>query len=203
MSALSWSCLAAVAALLAAHLVAEARDWPGLRVAGKIGASLGFVALALSRGVAGPFDWLVLAGLALSLVGDALLLSARTGPFLAGLGAFLLAHLSYAGAFGLAGAPPPWAAAPVAALLAAALWWLWPHLGAMRAPVVAYCLAIGAMLLLSQGVPGVEVRAGALLFAASDLLVARERFVRSAPANRQVGLPLYYAGQVLFALSLG
>ena len=40
----------------------------------------------------------------------------------------------------------------------------------------------------------------ALLFYASDLCVARERFVEHAPVNRYVGLPLYYAGQLLFAL---
>jgi hypothetical protein len=47
-----------------------------------------------------------------------------------------------------------------------------------------------------------EVRAGALLFYLSDLAVARDRFVRPGLANRLVGLPLYYAGQVLLALAL-
>jgi hypothetical protein len=48
----------------------------------------------------------------------------------------------------------------------------------------------------------VEVRLGALLFAASDLAVARDQFVRPGLANRMVGLPLYYAAQVLLALAV-
>jgi uncharacterized membrane protein YhhN len=68
--------------------------------------------------------------------------------------------------------------------------------------VVAYCLAIGAMLWLAQGVDRPEVRLGAVLFAASDLFVARDRFVRPGLANRALGLPLYYAAQVLLALAV-
>ncbi len=41
-----------------------------------------------------------------------------------------------------------------------------------------------------------------MLFYLSDLFVARERFVTSAFVNRLVGLPLYYGGQVLLALSV-
>jgi uncharacterized membrane protein YhhN len=43
---------------------------------------------------------------------------------------------------------------------------------------------------------------GAVLFAASDLFVARERFVKSTAINTSVGLPLYYAAQLLIASSL-
>lgn len=196
-------CVAATAALLALHLVAEARGWAALRALGKVGASLGFVGLALTRGVADPYDGWVLAGLCLSLVGDALLLSERRALFLGGLVAFLLAHLAYAAAFSTRAAPSPFAAAVLLVVVALVLRWLWPHLGGMKGPVVAYCLAIGAMVFLALGVPRAEVRFGALLFFASDLFVARQRFVGAKPANRLVGLPLYYAGQVLLALSVG
>jgi hypothetical protein len=47
------------------------------------------------------------------------------------------------------------------------------------------------------------VRAGALLFYLSDLLVARDRFVRPGIVNRVVGLPLYYAAQLLLASAVG
>jgi hypothetical protein len=36
----------------------------------------------------------------------------------------------------------------------------------------------------------------------SDILVARQRFVREAAWNRLVGLPLYYAAQLLLAYSV-
>jgi uncharacterized membrane protein YhhN len=92
--------------------------------------------------------------------------------------------------------------AGLAAFILGTLAWLWPRAGVMRWPVVAYGLAIGNMLWLAQGVDRVEVRLGALLFVASDLAVARDRFVRPGLANRAVGLPLYDAAQVLLALAV-
>jgi len=195
--------LAWVAGLLAIHLAAEARGAPLVRAAGKIGASLGFVALALSLGIEGTFDRGILAGLVLSVLGDALLLSPRRPAFLGGLVAFLLAHVAYAVAFAGVSRPLLGVALLVAAVTGAVLRWLWPGLGGMRAPVVAYCVVISAMLWLALGVARPEVRFGALLFYLSDLLVARDRFVRPGFANRLVGLPLYYAGQLLLALAVG
>jgi hypothetical protein len=40
---------------------------------------------------------------------------------------------------------------------------------------------------------------GAVLFFVSDLFVARNRFVAPGLANRLLGLPAYYGGQVLIA----
>jgi uncharacterized membrane protein YhhN len=199
----AWLAVAAVAPLLATHLVAEARGAPVLRAVGKLGASAGFVALALALGVDGAFEQGIFAGLLLSVLGDALLLSERRAAFLAGLAAFLLAHLAYAVAFAGATHPSPSMGLLVLAGTGAALRWLWPTLGDMRAPVVAYCAVISAMLFLALGVERPEVRAGALLFYLSDLFVARDRFVKPGLANRLVGLPLYYAGQLLLAAAVG
>ncbi len=197
-----WIAFCSAASLLALHLWADARGAAAPRAIGKLGASSAFVLLALALGVEGAFERAVLAGLVLSVAGDALLLSARRAAFLAGLVAFLLAHVAYAGAFALRSRPSAWAGLLVLAATAAALRWLWRHLGHMRAPVVAYCAAIGAMLWLALGVDRPEVRAGALLFYLSDLLVARDRFVHPGFMNRLVGLPLYYAGQLLLALAV-
>jgi phage shock protein PspC (stress-responsive transcriptional regulator) len=41
--------------------------------------------------------------------------------------------------------------------------------------------------------------AGAALFYASDLTVARDRFVASGFANGAIGLPLYFAAQLVIA----
>jgi uncharacterized membrane protein YhhN len=43
------------------------------------------------------------------------------------------------------------------------------------------------------------VAAGALAFTASDVSVARDRFVRPQFLNRAWGLPLYYVAQLLIA----
>ena len=201
-SATAWFLAGLVALLVAAHLIAETVGAALGRIVTKLGASLSFVALALLPGPRGPLAGGLLAGLILSVVGDAALLSTRRAWFLCGLSAFLLAHLAYATAFAPAGHPSPWLVPPVAALILGTLYWLWPRLGHLRGPVVAYGLAIGAMLWLALGVDRPEVRIGAILFTASDLCVARDRFVRPGLANRVIGLPLYYAAQVLLAMAV-
>ncbi len=201
---LAGASLAATALLLPLHLLAEARGWALLRAVGKVGASLGFVGLALALGgTATPFGQRLLAALGLSLLGDALLLSAARPMFLAGLVAFLLAHVAYAAAFLGAGPLPLWPLPLLAVGVALTLRWLWPHLGGMKGPVVAYCLAIAAMVAAAMGVPSAAVRGGAVLFFLSDLLVARDRFVAPGFANRAAGLPLYYAAQLLLAGAVG
>jgi len=196
----AWIAVAVGAAGLAGLLRAEALDHP--RAAFKLAASAGFVALALALRPNTPFERWILAGLCLSAAGDVLLLSASRRGFLAGLVAFLLAHLAYAAAFWPVASASPWTAAAITGATALVLRWLWPRLGSMRLPVAAYCAVIGLMLWLALGVGRLEIRLGGLLFWLSDLLVARQRFVRAEPLNRLVGLPLYYAGQYLIALAL-
>lgn len=200
MSLAAWVAVAVGAAGLAGLLRAEVRN--GRRAPFKVAGSAGFVALALALRPEAPFERWILLGLCLSALGDVLLLSASRRGFLAGLIAFLLAHLAYAVAFWPLSSPSPWGAAAILGVSALVLRWLWPHLGSMRLPVVGYCAVIGFMLWLALGVARPEIRLGGLLFWLSDLLVARHRFVRAEPRNRLVGLPLYYAGQYLIALAL-
>ena len=91
-----------------------------------------------------------------------------------------------------------------AAVGVATLVWLLPHIAAsMKFPVIAYIGIIAAMLGFAlHPVQSVMVRLGGPLFAASDLLVARHRFVFSDDRNRLWGLPLYYSSQILIALSV-
>ncbi|HNT86971.1 MAG TPA: lysoplasmalogenase family protein [Candidatus Hydrogenedentes bacterium] len=44
---------------------------------------------------------------------------------------------------------------------------------------------------------------GAVLFYVSDVMVARDRFVKSDAWNRWIGLPLYYGGQMVLAYTAG
>ncbi len=75
----------------------------------------------------------------------------------------------------------------------------------MRRPVQAYFAVIAVMATLACGLTAAggpaTVAVGALAFTASDISVARDRFVRPQFLNRAWGLPLYYAAQVLLALS--
>ncbi len=195
--------IAAVVVGLAVHLRAEARGWPVARAVSKLVASAGFVAVGLLASDGSRYASVVLAGLVLSATGDLLLLSARQRPFLAGIGAFLLAHVAYAVAFAPASRVSPLLAGALVLVALLVVRWLWPHLGTFRVPVTVYAIAITTMLLLALGVGSPLVRPGATLFYLSDLTVARDRFVRQRFENRLVGLPLYYAAQVLLALSCG
>ena len=64
---------------------------------------------------------------------------------------------------------------------------------------------LSAMLVAGAGASAADPRifAGALLFYLSDLSVARDRFVAPGFANGLVGLPLYYAAQLVLASTVG
>jgi uncharacterized membrane protein YhhN len=204
---LTAACGVAVAGLLAAerlgHGVAKAVC--------KTAASTAFVGLALSLHATGSaYGQAILAALALSWVGDVCLLSERSALFLSGLGFFLLGHLAFSAAFA-AGALDLSAGALGLGLMAIVsvltLRWLWPNLGGFyRVAVTAYVLAIAAMCTLAvahgAATGGWSIGIGALLFAASDISVARDRFVAPGFVNRAWGLPAYYAAQLLLAWSV-
>lgn len=133
----------------------------------------------------------------------------RTG-FLVGLACFAAAHSVYAAAFGLYGTRGMvlGVTAAVAALFAGIVWLSFRNRipASMRLPVVAY-LAIVATMPAMGTAAGISHRAvplfsGVLLVAGSDIAVANERFGKPLFANKLPGLPFYYAGQSLIALSL-
>jgi uncharacterized membrane protein YhhN len=203
----------ATTAATAALLVAERR---GSRIGvwlAKPLASAGFVGAALAAGALGSgYGRWILAGLGLSFLGDVLLIPRESPRCLrAGLASFLLGHLAYTAAFALRGLDPLTWAVALAAVLAPsllALRWLAPHLGpSLRAPVAAYLVVISVMLVCAAATVGragnPAIFAGALAFYASDLAVARQRFVAPAFANKAWGLPLYFGGQLLLASSAG
>lgn len=209
--ALPWLALCALSC--AGLLASERRGWRAGVWLTKPLASAACVATALaSGGLETGYGRRVVLALALSWWGDLLLIPAGVGAaFLLGMGSFLAAHLAYAAAF--LGADPPAAPVALAAAALAPVWlatwrWLRPHLeGPLRLAVPLYAAAIGAMVALAAGAatslsrPGLF--AGALLFAVSDLSVARDRLVAPAFAHVAWGLPAYFAAQLLLALSVG
>lgn len=207
----AWPFAVVTGVALLGLLVAQARGWrPGVWIFKPI-ASTGFLLVAIAAGAAAnPYGQLLLAALALSWLGDLLLIPRGEKAFLAGLGSFLLGHVAFAAGFALRGADLRWAGLSLLLLVPAAIWvhrLLAPHLGRMRGPVLAYMTAITAMVALAAGTfaraPDARLLAGALAFYASDLSVARNQFVERAFVNQLWGLPLYYGGQVLLALTAG
>ena len=174
-------------------------------------ASVAFVGTALASGaLASPYGRLVLLALVLCLVGDVLLIpTGREAIFRAGVLAFLAGHLAFAIAFLTRDQHVAWLAigAVSLAVLLVRVWrWLRPSLPAtLRGAVLAYLVVIGSMAALALGCTGgggpPTVAAGALAFTASDVSVARDRFVREDFVNRAWGLPLYYCAQLLLALT--
>ncbi len=202
------------AACVVVLLFAEYRSADWLRWLAKPAASAAFVGLALACGGLGSvYGQLILAGLAFCMLGDILLIARDRRLFLAGMGAFALGHLAYACAFaaiwaGFSGLTVVVAAATALAI-GVTLRQLWPHLGVFRAPVAAYCLIIAGMTAMSfattspgGGAPYWLAAGGALGFAASDIAVARDQFVKPEFINRLWGLPLYYAAQMMLAASV-
>lgn len=129
---------------------------------------------------------LIALGLALSAVGDAFLAGDPKKWLPPGLGAFLLAHLLYVGAFlytgeGFEAALEPLRAIGALGAIAAAvgmLGWLWGSLGKLKIAVAAYVAAIAAMVVTSLWLPPSywPVMLGALGFFASDAILSIDLF---------------------------
>lgn len=193
----------AIAAAGLAAIVADRRGDkpPAFRVLKPLTTIL-VIALALLA-PPGPYpDWIA-AALVLSLVGDVALLYEGNRAFVAGLSAFLLAHLAFAVAFltGIEpGLPPAWIAAPLVAGLAY-FGWLLPRTGRLRAPVAVYGLALLAMVVAAAMRPGSLALTGAGLFLLSDSALAYRRFVRPFPGAQALVLATYWSAITLIALS--
>lgn len=153
------------------------------------------------------------AGLALSALGDFLLAHKGDKAFLAGLAAFLAAHIAYIALFlGSAGSgafiipAETWrlAAAAVIVIHATAMVRrLIPAVEtAMRLPVLAYVLAITIMGVSASFQATPQVFAGVALFILSDTFLATERFLVNADSPHRAWLGpavwvTYIAGQLL------
>lgn len=183
-----------------------------LHFGAKFLASLCFIALALERGGLNSLygKW-ILAALILSLSGDLFLVSKERIPFLSGLVLFLLAHLAYVGAFVSLDFDLILTLRSflfVALCTGAIGWWIIPRTPKrMKLPVSAYFLAITSMMAtaLSLSLSGGSwiYATGGALFCASDVAVARERFISQTIWNPVAGLPIYYGAQLILALSIG
>jgi uncharacterized membrane protein YhhN len=197
------SCLVLVESLLA--------QMPQIAAIAKIAASSGFLAVAYFAGaLKSAYGKLLLVGLALSFLGDAFLIGDSRQAFLAGLAAFLLAHVAYVAAFAVNGVSKRWmgfSALPVIALAVAVSLWLAPHTPPeLSLPVRLYTAVISAMLIAAIGTRGkggsTLIVVGASLFFLSDLSVASLRLVQTDFPHYVWGLPFYYAGQFCLALSI-
>jgi uncharacterized membrane protein YhhN len=151
--------------------------------------------------------WFV-AALACSLAGDVLLML-PSDRFVAGLSAFLVAHLCYLG--GLWSSGPSAAALALAALVVAVPIVPFAHRilrsvraadPALVAPVALYIVVISAMVATALASGSWFAGIGAVLFAGSDSLIAWSRFVGPVPWSPVAIMVTYHLGQAGLVLSL-
>ncbi len=209
---------AAAWALLVCAAVAAVGDWVAVAARAK---RYEYVCkpltIAFLIGVAATVDldvpsstrtWFLVA-LLLSLLGDVFLM-VPPDLFVAGLGAFLVAHVAYvAGLWSEGIAPLPFALG-LAVMVLAGIVVGGRVLRAVRAgahaalapPVAAYMAVITLMVVSAIGAGRVVGVAGALLFYCSDATIAWERFVRSHRWHRVAIIVTYHLAQAGLVLSL-
>lgn len=191
-----------------AYFVAYACGWSSLALVTKPLPALCLFAFLLP--VRNRDGALIAGGLVLSALGD-LLLEASPALFLPGLVAFLLAHVAYVAAYlGRTRALHLGRLVPVALFTGFGFTQLEPHLGAMRAPVLAYVVVITVMVWRAAAQIGEDrtgelrpwlATSGALMFAVSDLMVGWSRFVDPDAGLKLPLMLLYWGGQTLIAAS--
>ncbi len=203
--------------LLALALVAAAADWVAVsreRTALEYLckplalALLIAAALALDPDVEAVRTWFV-AGLALSLIGDVFLMLPRD-LFVPGLVAFLLGHIAYIVGLHLHGVEAvPFLIGIVLAMAAVSVIGRRVLEGVRRGgdrslagPVVAYMFIISAMVASAIGTTQPAAIAGAVLFYASDALIAWNRFLAVTRRGPVVIMITYHLAQALLVLSL-
>jgi len=159
---------------------------------------------------------LLVAALALSAVGDAFLSRDGEKAFLGGLASFLVAHIVYVALFlrsgggaGVLGVES-WRGATALAMAVFAvvmLAALWRRVGpGLRIPIAVYVAAILAMGTSALTTSSLSLIGGAILFMASDGLLATEKFLVAAISAHRAWMrfaiwALYYAAQL--AITLG
>lgn len=154
-------------------------------------------AAALLHPVVRERRWL-LGALLFSAAGDFLLAMPWWEPsFVAGLGAFLLAHLCFLGALVplvVVSRSRLIAAAVVIAACVVLLGWFWPRLQSegLTVPVVLYMAVLGAMVCaaLLARLPTGWTALGAVCFAVSDGMIGISEFVRG---DQLLAVPVWWA----------
>lgn len=213
--------LAAIAAILGALLAAPdtADGWRWLHWVCKPLATVLILLIAWhARPPLSPrYRRRVLSGLGFALLGDVLLMLPGD-LFVPGLAAFLLGHIAFLAAWL---DDSRFAVRPLgllACLLAACglLWLLWSHVAApLRVPVVVYALVLATIAGQAVGrawqhasardafaLPARHAAFGALLFMASDSLIAWDRFRHALPLATLWILGSYYPAIGLIAWSV-
>lgn len=210
LSPLYWLTLA----LAAAEWTAVWRSWHKVRWITKPGTLLALIAwFTQISGWQGGMAWFGL-GLVFSLLGDILLLLPPRF-FIAGLAAFLLAHIGYILGFSLPLHLPGWKIILPLLVISGVFILLMRRIRSglhqqgedgMLIPVTVYSIILSLMLLAAlstllrpdwQPLPALLVSTGAGLFFISDSILANDRFVHPMRRGDLMVMVAYQIGQIL------
>jgi uncharacterized membrane protein YhhN len=204
--------------LLAVTLGVAVVDWwavcsPDRRRVELVAKPLTLVALIGAALALDPADptvraWFV-GALVLSLAGDVFLMLEEKF-FVLGLASFLLGHVAYIAGFWVSGEigglPATLGLGLVIGLLLtvgrAVVQGVRLSEPAMTAPVLAYVGVISVMVVSAIGTGNPWAIVGALLFYASDALIAWNKFIEPQPWGRLAIIVTYHLGQIGLVLSL-
>lgn len=166
----------------------------------------------------GAGNGIIIAGLFFSWTGDILLLFENKDPlfFIGGLISFLTTHVFYIIYFLKTRSSQtsllrnqPWMAALVAAYGVSLVLFLSPHLGEMKLPVTIYAAVICAMVICSLHVftktnkpANILFVAGAILFAASDSLLAVNKFYKPFAGAGMMIISTYCVAQLSIVMGV-
>ncbi len=208
----------AAAVLLALTLVVAVADWIAVGLRNKpleyVAKPATMVVLIAATVALDPVDptaraWFV-AALAFGLLGDVfLMLPNQEKLFVGGLGSFLVGHLCYVIGMLVAGVSSGGLLVGFV-LVVVSLATLGRHIvrgvqaghPELVVPVMAYVGVISAMVVAAFGRVSAPAIIGALLFYASDALIAFNRFLDSRPWMPMAIIVTYHLGQVGLVLSL-
>ena len=172
-----------------------------------------FLWLFTSAGLDGALLWFG-AGILLSLVGDVLLMISPEKFFLAGLAAFLLAHMAYIVGFNIPLPEMNFFGIVFAVMIGlggarinSSILDRLPATGQgqMRLPIILYSAVISVMLLsamlklvdISWSANAAALASiGAFLFYLSDIILAWNKFVAPIPHGRIYNIAAYHLGQI-------
>ncbi len=209
MNIYAWVLLVSLAVAAGADWSAVARHRSDLESVAKPAVLVILMLLAwLLRADSVDYGVYLLIGLVLCLLGDVLLLGQSDRHFLAGLVAFLLAHVAYIAAFRrIPGETPIWwgVIAVVTVALVVLFSWILPLARASLRdgiPLLTYAVVVAGMAALAWATGLPVVGAGATLFLASDALIAFDRFVRPVSWGKLVVHITYHVGQLLIVLGM-
>ncbi len=156
------------------------------------------------------YKMMIIGGLVCSLAGD-IFLMLPSDRFLAGLEAFLLAHLCYITAFASdIYSLSYWPLIPLIVWGIVFYLFISPSLGKLKVPVIIYIMVILVMTWLAweRWIQMVQIETllvliGAVLFAISDTILAANRFKGAFKPAQALNLVTYFAAQWLIASSVG